>query len=97
MLLQRMLDTFDFIEGVDAALEDRAPVWSTEELDLDALFSSADDAAVGTLPDFSSRIRLSDAMRAEEARWEKELERWYESGEVQGAGARELRSRFLWL
>ena len=40
--------------------------------------------------------RIREAKEAE-ARWEEELEKWYDSGEVLGSGSAELQSRFLWL
>ena len=96
--VQRVLGTHDFHEGVEAAVAGRDPVWDTADVDVDSFFAPvAPGEDIGELSGLSERLRLFDDAKEAEARWEEELEKWYDSGEVLGSGSAELQSRFLWL
>lgn len=98
LCVQRVLGTHDFHEGVEAAVAGRDPVWDTADVDVDSFFAPvAPGEDIGELSGLSERLRLFDDAKEAEARWEEELEKWYDSGEVLGSGSAELQSRFLWL
>ena len=95
---QRVLDTPDFVEGINAAMEGRKANWAADPVDVSSFFARDDpDGRIGELAGLEHRRKLWADLDADDARYEAELDKFYLEGAVQGAGRDELRSRFLWI